>query len=199
MTKRRQKQHKDRPVYLMVKPMVDPDTGELVGCLVPSSWADQKIMRDRKYRTNDLLRATIRHPRNAKFHRLVHQLGTAVRENIEGFESLDSHDVIKRLQRESGVFCETQSVDAAPMSAAIMRAVRQLLGDGVANMLAVVLPEIETVEITSPRSIAWDCMDESEFKHFWEGICQHLITRYWPDLSETQITEIAELMPEGGI
>lgn len=198
MTAKRQKAHKDRPVYLAIRKMVDPETGELVGCLVPASWADQQIMRDRKYRTGDVLRSTFNHPRNSNFHRLVHQLGTAVRENIEGFEGMDSHAVIKRLQRESGVYCETQTVDAAPMATAIMLAVRDHLGDSVAKMLAVIMPEIKTVQVITPRSIAWDCMDEADFKRFWEGICNHLIANYWPTLDEYQITEIAELMPDGG-
>lgn len=192
---RRQKKHKDRPVYFVVRQMADPSTGEVVGCLVPASWADNRLLRERKYRTNDHIRATLTHPRNSKFHRLVHQLGTVACQNLEGFEHMDSHAAIKKLQTDSGVYCEAREVSAAPVVAAIQQAAHSLLGEGVARMLSAVLPEIETVQILVPQSIAYDCMDESDFRQFWDGICQHLIDRYWPSLTEEQITEIAELMP----
>lgn len=192
----KQKRHKDRPVYFVVRTMADPETGEMAGCLVPASWADNRLLRERKYRTNDHIRATLTHPRNTKFHRLVHQLGTVVTQNIEGFEGLDSHAAIKKLQADSGVFCEPREISATPVVAAILSSAERLLGEAAAKMLSAVLPEIETVTILTPRSLSYDCMDESEFRMFWEGICQHLISTYWPDLTEDQITEIAELMPQ---
>lgn len=192
---RRQKKHKDRPVYFVVRTMVDPETGEMAGCLVPSSWADNQLLRERKLKTNDLIRATLHNPRNTKFHRLVHQLGTLVRENIDGFERMDSHAVIKQLQMDSGVYCQQKEVNAKPVVDAVLSAATEMLGVAAARMFHAVLPDIETVEIAAPKSIAYDCMDESDFRQFWEGICQHIIDRYWPTLTEEQITEMAELMP----
>lgn len=192
----RQKKHKDRPVYFVVRTMVDPETGEMAGCLVPSSWADNRLLRERKLKTNDLIRGALHNPRNTKFHRLVHQLGTVVCQNLDGFEHLDSHAAIKKLQADSGVYCEPREVSATPVVAAILASARQLMGDGAARMLSAVLPEIETVTILVPQSLAYDCMDESDFRQFWEGICQHLVARYWPELNEEQITEMAELMPQ---
>lgn len=167
--KRKQRQLKDRPVYFNVRPMIDPETGELVGCLVPDGWINARIMRERKYRTNDLLRATITHPRNWKFHRLVHQLGTLVRQNIEGFENLDSHAVIKRLQQLSGVFCDLQEIT---------------------------IPGFGALTVKIPQSIAYDCLDESEFRQLWAGICGYLVSEYWPDLTDDQIESMATAMPE---
>ena len=191
----KQRKFTDRPVYFVVRQMADPSTGEVVGCLVPASWADNRLLRERKYRINDHIRATLTHPRNSKFHRLVHQMGTVARQNLEGFEHMDSHAAIKKLQADSGVYCEPREVSATPVVAAILASARHLLGDGAARMLSAVLPEIETVTILVPQSLAYDCMDESDFRQFWEGICQHLIARYWPALTTEQITEMAELMP----
>lgn len=193
---RRQKKHKDRPVYFIARTMMDVETGEVAGCLVPSSWSDARILRERKIRTNDLLRTAIHNPRNSKFHRLVHQLGTLVRENIDGFEYLNSHETVKRLQADSGVHCEPREVDAAPLVNAILDSAKLALGESAARMLAAALPEIQTLQIMTPRSIAYDCMDELEFRQFWSGICEHLITRYWPGLTEEQITDMADLMPK---
>lgn len=192
----REKQHRDRPVYFVVRSMVDPLTGAYTGCLVPDGWMNQKVLRERKYRTGDLLRATINHPRNSKFHRLVHQLGTLVRENLPEFEHLNSHAVIKKLQRDSGVCCEPSRIDAAPVVEAILAAAEAVLGEAAARMLAVALPAIKDIDLMTPQSISYDCMDESDFRILWDGMCAHLVERYWPQLSVQQITDMAELMPQ---
>lgn len=185
----------DRPIYFVVRWMVDPATGESIGCLVPECAVNQRLMRERKYRVGDKLRATITSPRNGKFHRLVHHLGTVVKRNIDGFEHLDSHAVIKQLQRESGVCCDIERINAAPVVTAVLSAAEVLLGEVAARMLATVLPEIKTIEVLTPQSLAYDCMDESDFRLLWQGICQHIITRYWPSMTEEQINTIVDLMP----
>lgn len=192
------KKHKDRPVYLQVQKMADPETGELIGCLVPSSWADQNILRERKYKTGDRLRATLTHPRNSKFHRLVHQLGVLVGENIEGFEGMSAHTIIKRLQSDAGIFCEQKKIDAGPVVDAVLAAVAEMLGDAAAMILSAGLAEIKTVTIQQPSSIAYDCMDEADFRQFWEAICQYIIEKYWPDMTLDQIEGMIDLMPKGG-
>lgn len=175
--------------------MADPETGELVGCLVPSSWADQNILRERKYKTGDRIRATLTHPRNSKFHRLVHQLGALCARNIEAYSHLDSHSVIKQLQRDTGIACETQSIDAAPVVTAILSAAESLLGAAAARMLESVLPEIKTIDVLVPQSLSYDCLDESDFRALWEGICRHIVNKHWSSMTEAQITEMAEMMP----
>ena len=194
---KRAPQLKDRPVYFVVRKMIDPVTGEVEGCLVPDGWANSRILRERKYRSNDLLRATITHPRNVKFHRMVHHLGTLVKRNIEGFAHLDSHAVIKQLQRESGVACEITRINASPVVSAILAAAESLLGEAAARMLQAVLPEIKEIEVLTPQSLAHDCMDESDFRQLWDGICAHIVKRYWPTLTIEQIEQMAEMMPKG--
>lgn len=193
---RKSKPLKDKPVYFVVRPMVDPSTGEMVGCLVPDSWASQHLLRERKYRTNDLVRATLTLPRNNKFFRLVHQLGTLVRNNIQSFEGLKSHDAIKRLQRESGICCDIVAIDASPVVSAILAAAESILGEVPARMLRAVLPEIKQIDVLEPQSLAFDSMDESDFRVLWEGICRHIVDVYWPTLDVQQITQMAALLPQ---
>lgn len=192
---RKPKQHKDRPVYLTVRPMMDTQTGEMVGCLVPQGWSDQTILRERKYRNGDVIRATLTHPRNTKFHRMAHQLGTLMRENVEGFERLDSHAAVKRLQREAGVCCDIQRIDAAPVVDAILTAAQPLLGEMATRMLRSALPEIKTIDVLTPQSIAFDCMDESDFRMLWSAMCRVIVDRYWPSMTEEGITQLVELLP----
>lgn len=187
---------KDKPIYLRVRKMMDRETGQIAGCLVPLDWANQQLMRERGYKQGDVIRAVLTQPRNNNFHKLVHQLGTLVKRNIEGFENYTSHEVIKKLQRESGVFCHVSTIDAAPVVSAILTASESVLGEVPTKMLSAVLPEIKTIELTEPESMAFDSMDEGEFRQLWAGICGYLVTRYWPDLSVEQITEMAEMLPQ---
>lgn len=166
---RDRKPRRTRPIYFRVAKLVDPRTGESIGALVPNSWADRRLMQERKYRTNDEIRAHLTKPRNTSFHRLVHQLGALAAQNIESFHGIDSHDAIKRLQRESGVCCDESEVDAPGLGKFLVRV---------------------------PKSISYDCMDESDFRILWEAICNHLIAKYWPDLTCDEIDAMVELMPQ---
>lgn len=160
----------DRPVYLHVERLVRRSTGEEVGAFVPAYACDAKEMRERRYYEGLLLRATITKPRNEKFHRKAHALGRLVVENIDTFENLNSHDALKRLQRESGVQCEAMEVD---------------------------LPGFGRLVMNLPRSIAFDAMSEDEFSELWEGVIAHIRAKYWTDLTDHAIEQFA-LMQEGG-
>jgi len=158
-----------RPVYFVIRRLVDPYTGEELGALVPRHQIDRRLMRERAYRVGDDLRADLKKPRNVKFHRMVHALGGILADNIEAFHGMDCHAVIKRLQRESGICCEEQEVD---------------------------IPGIGKLVIKVAMSLSFDDMDEGAFYQLWQGICRHVVTKYWPDFTEEQISEMTELMPE---
>jgi hypothetical protein len=186
---------KNQPIYMRVKKLVDPETGQLVGALVPDSWASKNVMRERKLRTGDVARVTFTVPRNSGFFRMVHQLGTVVKNNIPEFKMLNSHEAIKRLQRESGVMCDVVQINAEPVVNGVMAAAQSLLGDAAAKMLGAVLPEIKLINVLEPKSLAFDSMDETQFREFWGGICYYLIETYWRGMTVEKITEMSELMP----
>lgn len=196
MPDKKEKPLKDRPIYLVVRAMADPNTGELIGCLVPDSEADRMLMRERKYRMDEVLRASITHPRTKGQHRKVHHLGTLVRNNVPGFENLDSHGVIKRLQAEAGVFCELNKIIASPVVKILLDIAGRLFGARAAARLAKHIPSTLEMDVLVPQSIAYDCMDEAEFRVLWYGICAHLVERYWHGLTVEQVTEMAAVMPQ---
>ena len=145
-----------RPVYLLVRKLIDPDTGELVGALVPANLIDQRLLRERKFHTGREVRAELKQPRNPAFHRLAHALGHLLVDNLDGFESLSAHDALKRIQTEAGVCCEPLEIDLGPLG---------------------------PVTVMQPRSIAFDEMDGGEFEEFFRGICDHIDSRYLPGLT----------------
>lgn len=135
------------------------------GALVPAdSYAASKL-RERGYAMNDLLAAELVKPRNPKFNRLVHRIGQLVVANIEAFAGMEAHSAIKRLQIEGKVACEEIGIMVANYGMVI-----QLI----------------------PRSLSFESMDEGEYLIAARGICRTIAERYWPELDEDQIAEMAE-------
>ena len=165
MTKKRKTQH----AYFEIRRLVDPATGQEVGALVPRGKADRQMLRDKRLTVGDVVRLPVRKPRNEKFHRLVHGLGTLVGQQVEGFENLDAHAVVKKLQSDGHVMCEAVTYQ---------------------------VPGLGAIVRSEPRSIAFDEMDEGEFHAFWRGICAYLIATYWPTLDEAAIESMIDLLPE---
>lgn len=136
-----------RPVYLMVRRLMDPATGELVGALVPANDIDQRLLRDRRFVVGKEIRAEMKQSRNPAFHRLVHAVGYLLVDHVDGFESMTAHDAVKEVQKRAGVFCDPMAVD---------------------------LGQFGTVEVQVPRSIAFDEMDEGEFHEFFRGLTDYI-------------------------
>jgi hypothetical protein len=159
-----------RPIYFRVEKLMRPETGELVGALVPRFRCDQREMRDRKYSTGSEVRAELKKPRNPKFHRLGHALGELAVEHIEGFAGTSAHDAVKRLQRECGVCCETMVLD---------------------------LGTLGHVPVSVPRSISFDEMDEADFNALVHAICRHISTHYYQGTPPEEIEELIRKVEEG--
>lgn len=157
-----------RPIYLEFKRMVDPESGEVRLALLADSGIDKFLLKERGYREGDKVRAELKQPRDTAKHRRVHRLGQLVAQNLDKFQGMDAHSVIKKLQGDAGVCCTEEFFDLGTLG----RVSRQV-----------------------PESLAFDEMPEERFLEFWRGICQHLIVTYWPNLDAEQIEDMITLMP----
>lgn len=137
------------------------------GQFVPADRSTQLRLREKGFRTGDLVFVEFRRPRNPKFHRLAHQLGWLCTDNIEAFEGMDPHKVLKRLQLEARVGCDE---------------------------MAIVVPEVGACLHLIPRSLSYESMDQSEFYEVMQGFCRHISKRYWPGLDPQQIEDMAGAM-----
>lgn len=137
------------------------------GGFAPADGSTAARMRERGYRVGDLVFAEFKKPRHPGFHRLAHQLGTLVAENIDAFEGMDQHKVLKRLQYESGVGCEVMSVR---------------------------VPGLGAAEVRIPLSLSFESMDDGEFREVMRGLCRHIAAEYWPDLEPEQVEDMAGVM-----
>jgi len=157
---------KNRPRKLPFKVVrLCPECGGGGGLMPVADTAN--VMRDRKYRVGDTVFAILSKPRNPKFHRLVHAFGEMIKENIKGFEFMDAHQVLKRLQVEGDIGCDE---------------------------IAVVFPGIGPTTYRIPRSLSFESMDEGEFSTVFKMFCEYVASTYWPGLTDEQVKEMAELI-----
>lgn len=156
-----------RPTYAIWRPVIDRETGEEYLALRASTRWDQAACKARGYRVNDEVRLEIKKPRNAKFHALAHALGALLVQNVPGFETMDGHSALKRIQRECGVHCEESTVE---------------------------VPGVGQLALKVPRSIAFDSLDEGEFTELWDACCKWITQKYWPQLDPSAIEEMVEMM-----
>ena len=126
-------------------------------------------LRNRDYSLGDVVFCEIKKPRNPRFHRLAHALGQILVENIEAFEGLDGHSVLKRLQIESGVGCEE---------------------------VAIYVPGVGQCLHRTPKSLSFESMDETQFNDVIRRLCNHVAKTYWPGMEPQEIERMAEIMPE---
>lgn len=140
------KKLRDRDVRFTVMRVMMPDTGELIGALVPSHPVDQRSLKERKYNVGKQLRATLRQDRNPKFYRKAHVLAGWLADNVEAFAGLSQHDALKKLQELSGIGCEAVEYD---------------------------LPGIGKLTRTEAESLNFADMDEGRFNELWSGADGH--------------------------
>jgi hypothetical protein len=165
MAEPRKAKPKPMPVYLVLRRLVDPATGKEVAAFVAASDADRSLLGERGYKLNSKVRADLKQPRNERFNGLVHGLGAVLAANIERFAGKKSHDAIKALQLESGVYCDESRTAV----------------EGVGELI-----------IKRPQSLSYDSMGEEAFQDFWRQCCAYLVSRDWPSLTEERLTEMAE-------
>lgn len=167
-----------RPIYLVVAKLIDPNTGEMVGALVPAHEVDQRLLRDRKFRVGRQIRGELKQPREEWQHRLIHKIGHLMVDTVEGWEQLDAHDAVKRLQLDANVCCETVEMDATPVITAVLDACEALLGAGARKVLAGVLPEIRTIPVKHAESLSFDEMEQARFQELFDGLTEYIGNHY---------------------
>ena len=139
------------------------------GALAPADAFAAQELRRRGYRVGDILAGEIKKPRNPGFHRLAHQLGNVVADNIEAFQGLNAHAVLKRLQIEANVCCDD---------------------------IALNFPGVGPCMYRVPQSLSFESMDEAQFQTVMSGLCAYIAKRYWPEMEPGQIEAMADLWVE---
>lgn len=158
-----------KPIYLECRRVVLPETGEEVRAWVAATTWDAKAMKDRGYKAGQLVRAEFKRPRNTKFNGLAHVLGALISDHIEGYEGMESHEALKKMQRECGACCEEIDLDLGPLG---------------------------IVKAKQARSIAFDEMDQNEFSQLVLQVCQYIRDKYH-GVPPGELSEIIATVEEG--
>jgi len=134
-------------------------------CLMPADSYARSQLHEKSLKHGDIVGAQIFKLNNPGFHRLIHRIGQLCASNIEAFEGMKAHHVIKRIQLEGNICCE------------------EIVG---------VLPGTGAVTWRIPQSISFDSMDDSERHELASSMCRHIASRYWSTLTAEQIEQMAE-------
>lgn len=132
---------KYRPIHFEVRKLVDPQTGESFGALVPLDDVAARACRERGMTIGSEWKAEIKQVRNLYLFRFAHLLGGWLVDNHELFVGLGAHDALKKLQVKSGIGCDQMRWKLEGFTAVVYQ----------------------------PLSLAFDLMDEGEFRTYWDG------------------------------
>jgi hypothetical protein len=138
------------------------------GGYAPADQSTAARLRE-SHRVGNLVFAEFSKPRNPGFHRLAHQLGGMLAENLDAFDGMDAHKVLKRLQIEARVGCDE---------------------------MAIIVPGVGKCLHLIPRSLSYESMSEDEFHKVIADMCKHVSRTYWPTCTPEQVEQMASVWVE---
>lgn len=137
------------------------------GGLRPADGYTEAQLRRKNYRIGDEVTIEIKKARIGWYHRKVHLFGDMVAQNIEAFAGLDAHSVLKRLQVEGNIGCDEMSI---------------------------IFPGIGPCVYRIPQSLSYENMEQGQFEILYQQFCEYVRKTYWPELTDYQIADMADLM-----
>lgn len=146
--------------------------GEINGakryCWVAADEFTAERLKRKGYGLGDVVGAEFKKPRDGRNWRRIHKLAQLLIEHVDEFGNYtDPHKVIKRLQLEGNIGCESTAI--------------RIEGLGM-------------VEHRTPVSLAFDAMEDGDFNEIHAQFCQHVINKYWAGLEQYQVMDMERLV-----
>lgn len=164
------------------------------GALVPADSFAERLLREKKYKINDVVGAVITRLRNPRFNRLVHKIGVLCAENIDDFNGMDAHAVIKRLQLEGNIYCDEIGIKTPVFSNESVSETTKVFLVKASELLGFKFTDDGLLIVRTPRSLSFESLDEAEFSDAAKQICRLISANYWPSLDPEKIEEMAQVM-----
>lgn len=137
--------------------------------LKPADPYAESRLREKKYKVGDVLSAHLSKLRKPGTHKNAHKIGVLMMQSHDDFRYYaNAHDVLKRLQIESGAACEEIKIKKRSGEWELHR---------------------------YPLSFSFDSLGEAEFDEAVKVICRYIVDVYWPDMPPEEIDLMAERMP----
>ena len=137
--------------------------------LAPADPYAETRLREKKYKPGDILSAQLSKLRKQGTHKNAHKIGVLMMQAHDDFRYYaNAHDVLKRLQVESGAACEEIKIKKRNGEWELHR---------------------------YPLSFSFDSLGEAEFNEAVRVICRYIVDVYWPGMDSEEIDLMAERMP----
>lgn len=144
------------------------------GGWAPADRASERLARDRGLMHDGVEAvAYLYSPRDGKQWRKVHALCTLVGQHVEEFGGMDSHSVLKKLQLDSGIACDSEEIDLGTLGKVTRRI---------------------------PQSFAFGFMDQSSFEQAYRELSVYVAGKYFGLIGAEAEGEMAKLLarePQG--
>ena len=158
----------------IVKATVD---GVVRRVMVAADRFSADMLKGKNLNEGDRVRAWIGQERDSRSWGRAHALGQLLVDNVDGYEHLNAHQALKRLQALAGVECDEQIITGTELPCPHCGA----------------MSEVPAMTARSPRSLAFDSMDEEDFQTAYTAMVRYIIANHWPDCSESQIEMMSSL------
>lgn len=139
------------------------------GHFIPADPYAASRLREKKYRTGDLVAAQLSKLRNLGSHKNAHKIALMMMRSHDDFRFYaNAHDALKRLQIESGAACEEIMFRDKKNDWQIVRL---------------------------PLSFSFDSLGEEAFLEAVAVMCRFIAETYWPEMDPEEIDLMSERMP----
>src|SRR5574343_74856 len=155
-------------IYTQVREVIDVATGRRCLGLLAEDGVQRAAMKERGFKMGQRVACDIHPERCYSQWKQGHKLGTLLVLNVEGFENLDAHKALKKVQQDADIECEHEVFDLGALGK-VTRAV--------------------------PRSLAFDEMGQDVYDRVFKAMCKHIGETYFHGLDESEILAMIDLMP----
>lgn len=160
---------KKRPrIYLAVREVVDVATGKRCLGLLAEDDIQRSAMRERGFKKGMRVACDVHPERDIGQWRKSHLLGRLLVDNVEGFEQLDAHRALKKIQVDGDIECDHEAMD---------------------------FPGLGPIQVRRARSLAFDEMGQDDFDRVFLAMCRHIGAAHFAGLDEQAVLEMLDLMP----
>jgi len=140
------------------------------GTFKPADSYSARKCRDRGFKVGMELMAYFKPPRSNGQWRCAHQVGTFLIQNVDAYSHLtDAHKALKKLQQDAGIECEVNHIE---------------------------VPGLGTLQVKTPRSLAFDDMDGGTFTTVYKAMTLHIQQNYFQDMDAQAVEDIIRLSPD---
>lgn len=168
------KKPSERAILATVENLVIPETGESVVGFVPMYPLDRRMLAGKGLAYGSATTIDVFADRNPRFWRKFHAMALFVADNVDDFEGLNAHDVLKKIQLAAKVHCEQEIVEA---------------DQSVVDALAALGVQAPRFWRWKTKSLNFMDTDEIVAGEVWKAICDYVIATYFPSWDQDQIDD----------